>query len=219
MKHRTWDRGRRVGTAAAAAAALSLAAPAAQAATVFELDWTGDPTAAAGPASGSDATARAVGSFEIDAGPGDEVGPAQVLSFVLTLSTETLGPLTLTEATVDELFFAGRVSGDGSVLEMRDLYAVTLGGQILDAGFGCLEAGCPSGGFGNILMKFAGTPSLFFSYASAEAALASLAMTARAGAPEPDPDPTPEAAIPLPAGLPLLAGALGLLAALRRRAG
>ena len=187
------------------AAAFSALALPAGAATTYNFFWTGDPAVDSNLDLSSDATAEAFGTFVIDTSGGGLIAPAQVQSFSLTFQTATKAPVTITkqsESLVD-FFFDGTLAGDGSVITMRDLYVQTSANGTSNI-FGCDsdlgDCGVVQVGE-NIIMAFSGGPLLTFTYNSTEAAQASLRMSI----------------IPLPASLPLLLGALGLFAFLRRR--
>ena len=193
--------------AAAAAASVAAFALPATAATTFDFFWTGDPAAGSALASSGDATATASGVFVIDAGPNDVVGPADVLSFSLVFGTTTLGLFEMTDANVGNLFFDGTVSADGSTIAMTDFF---VGTDDFGETFGCISVlgDCGPMTSRHITMVRNNTaPSVGFLYDSTEDARASLRFTARE-----------TTVIPLPATLPLLLGALGLLAVARRRA-
>lgn len=195
---------------AAVAASLAVLAIPAQAATTFNFFWTGDPGADPTITSSGDATAGASGTFVIDAGPNDVVGPANVLSFSLVFGTAGAGTFEMTKANAQFFVFGGTVSADGTSIAMRNLFVAT----IATTG-GLQEFGCNSGaggcelvaGGGNISLR-RGDADAIFAYATDDAARASLRLTAQQQV----------GVIPLPATLPLLLGALGLLAVARRKA-
>ena len=188
------------------AGAVALAALPAQAATMlYDFAWTGDPDAELGPALSSADDAFAVGVFEISGAPGAVVGPGDVVAFELTFGGGPIAPVTVSDADLSGFFFVGTVAADASGIAVRDLFVtrVGLGGAV--EGFGCFadSGDCgPSGMVGDNILMSAGL-QISFVYDSAADAQASLRMTARAAE---------VGAIPLPASLPLLLGAFGLLA-------
>jgi hypothetical protein len=192
-------------SAVVAAAVAAFAVPAG-AATTFDFFWTGDPSADATITSSGDTTAGAFGTFLIDAGPNDVVGPANVLSFSLTFGTAGTGPFEMTNANASEFLFDGTVSADGTSIAMRDLFV-----RGLDPiqRFGCDSpfGDCIFSLRGHIGLRRDGGSIVFFNYATDDAARASLQFTAQE-----------TAVIPVPASLPLLLGAVGLFAVVRRRA-
>ena len=195
----------KIASAAATTALLAALALPAGAATTFDFFWTGDPILDPELARSDAASARATGAFVIDAGPNDAVGPAQVLSFSLAFGTRDTGLFEMTRADADGFFFDGTVSEDGSRIAMRDFFVAT---PELVQRFGCLSifGTCEVVAERNIVLSI-GDNNFGFLYSSEVTARAALRFTAQ-----------PPAEIPLPATLPLLLGALGLLAVAGRRA-
>lgn len=164
---------------------------------VFNFSWTGDPTQDPAIVTSPDATLRAIGVVEIDAAPGAVFTNADIVSTNITVSGAGFADWSFTSWTQA----GGSIAADGlsaSFSAMANPHHVTSGSF-----FGCLDFYCESGD----LRVRSGTLTYNLHYDSPESALAAMQMTAM----------PPIPAIPLPAGLPLLLGGLGLLAVVRRR--
>jgi hypothetical protein len=181
-------------SAAIAAALAALAVPAG-ASTTFDFFWTGDPVADPSIFTSPDATARAEGTIVIDALPGEAFTLADILSTSITVTGAGFSGFTFTSWNSA----AGTIAADG----LSAVFTVAGNPFHLSGNFfGCLGGGCGD----STIRARQGGDTFDFVYGSPAEALASMRMTAQVGV------------IPLPATLPLLLGALGLLAVARRKA-
>lgn len=194
-----------ISSAAATTALLAALALPAGAATSFDFFWTGDPIANPEIARSDTANAWASGVFVIDSTPNATIGPADVVSFSLVFGTRDAGLFEMTPTNADSFFFAGTVSEDGRSIVMRDLYVATTGNV---QRFGCdsIFGTCERAGDRHIVLT-RDADTFGFLYSSEVTARAALRFSAQQ-----------VSVIPLPATLPLLVGALGLLGLARRRA-
>lgn len=183
-------------SAAVAATIAALAVPAG-AATSFDFFWTGDPLADPAIVTSPDATARAEGTVVIDALPGATFTLADILSTSITVTGAGISGYSFTSWNSA----GGTIAADG----LSATFFVAGNPFHLSSNFfGCLGSGCSD----STIRVREGTDVFEFVYSSQASALASMQMTARQDV----------GVIPLPATLPLLLGALGLFAVMRRRA-
>ena len=187
--------------------ASALCAPSAAGAALYNFFWTGDPALDATISGGGAVGLQAVGTVDINAGPGEAFLLADILSTDITVSGGGITAFTFTNWNSA----AGSISADGLTATFtpagNPFYfdGVTDGsGTPIGDYFGCRFLNCGLGfpGFFTVLAR--GGTEVVVDYGSAEAATASMTMNL----------------VPLPAALPLLATALGALGAVghwRRR--
>jgi hypothetical protein len=170
--------------AALAAFLTAMMALPAHAAIVFNFSWTGDPAEDPAIVSSPNATLRAVGTITIDALAGAGFTTANVVATSIAVSGAGLPDFAFTGWNLAE----GTIAADGLSALFTD--AFVQGGANVGF-FGCEAVDC----FNSVVRARLGTDANDVVYTSAANALASMRMTA----------------VPLPAGLPLLLGGLGLL--------
>ena len=182
---------------AVAAAALTAVALPAGAVTTFDFFWSGDPAADSTIQSSADPTTRAEGTIVIDALPGATFTLANILSTSITVIGSSFSDFTFSSWSSA----GGTVAADG----LSASFSTAGNPYIFDDEyfFGCLEISCGD----SVVRARGGANGVNVLYTSSAAALASMQMTARQ-----------VEVIPLPGTLPLLLGAIGLFAAVRRRA-